>query len=140
MKEAGEVDTRRIFEVLWDKHRGIKTFTPAMDGSTGELLAVRRAASTKLRLNKWKIPEPIDGDVGDPASIDLVIVPLLCFDERGHRVGYGKGYYDRFLKKCRPDCIKTGLSFFPPVDQIDDVHAGDIRLDMCFTPDETYHF
>jgi 5-formyltetrahydrofolate cyclo-ligase len=69
-----------------------------------------------------------------------VIVPLLCFDRRGHRVGYGKGFYDRYLQKCRPDCIKAGLSFFDPVDLIDDTYADDIPLDICVTPSETFRF
>ena len=63
-------------------------------------------------------------------SIDMVLVPGLCFDGDGHRVGYGKGFYDRFLKTCRPDCIKIGLSYFEPVESIDDVHEGDVRLDF----------
>ena len=69
-----------------------------------------------------------------------MIVPLLCFDARGHRVGYGKGYYDRFLQKCRPDCIKAGLSFFPPVKKIDDIHVADVQLDLVVTPNETFYF
>ena len=60
----------------------------------------------------------------------MVLVPGVCFDRDGHRVGYGKGFYDRFLKTCRPDCVKIGLSFFEPVEKIDDVHNGDIALDF----------
>ncbi|MDH3493028.1 MAG: 5-formyltetrahydrofolate cyclo-ligase, partial [Acidobacteriota bacterium] len=73
-------------------------------------------------------------------SLDFVLVPLLCFDRRGHRVGYGGGYYDRFLAKVRPDCLKIGLSFFGPVDEIEDVHEGDIRLDYCVMPERIYDF
>ena len=111
-----------------------------MNETTGEIDAIEYTSSTNLETNKWGINEPVDSEIVDPASIDLVIVPLLCFDKRGHRVGYGKGYYDQFLKKCRPDCIKAGVSLFPPVDQIDDVHDGDIPLDVCFSADETYRF
>jgi len=64
-----------------------------------------------------------------------VLVPLLCFDRRGHRVGYGRGYYDRFLARCRHDCKKIGLSFFEPLAEIDDVHEGDVELNYCVTPD-----
>ena len=59
---------------------------------------------------------------------------LLLFARRDlHRVGYGKGYYDQFLKQCRSDCLKIGLSYFELVERIDDVHAGDVRLDFVIT-------
>lgn len=140
MRHTGEIDTGPIFERLWAEHPAIETFAPRIDETTRELEAVRYSPTTTLKTNKWQIDEPIDGQFVQPVTLDLVVVPLLCFDRRGHRVGYGGGFYDRFLQKCRPDCIKAGLSFFPPVDQIDDVHAGDIPLDVCFTPGETYSF
>ena len=69
-----------------------------------------------------------------PTEIDAVLVPGLCFDQMGHRVGYGKGYYDKFLSQCRPDCIKIGLSLFPLIDMIDGVGPHDVALDDCITP------
>jgi len=140
MRNAGEIDTRPIFERLWIGHPAIETFAPRIDETTGELEAVKFTSTSALKPNKWNIDEPADGETSDPGTIDLVVVPLLCFDERGHRAGYGKGFYDRFLKECRPDCLRAGLSFFPPVELIEDVHAGDIALDVCITPDETYRF
>lgn len=140
MRHTREVQTRPIFDRLWNEYPPIQTFAPRVDETTGELEGVKYISTSALKPNRWNIDEPIDQETVDPRSIDLVIVPLLCFDERGHRVGYGKGYYDRLFKKCRPDCIKAGVSFFPPVDQIEDVHDGDIPLDVCFTPDETYRW
>ena len=70
----------------------------------------------------------------------MVLVPLLAFDKLGHRVGYGKGYYDRFLAKCPPNCLRIGLSLFDPVERIDDVVPTDIRLNSCLTPVHTYVF
>jgi 5-formyltetrahydrofolate cyclo-ligase len=70
----------------------------------------------------------------------MVLVPLLCADPSGHRVGYGKGFYDRYLAKCRPGCLKIGLNYFAPVDQGFDADEHDIRLDACVTPELTYHF
>ena len=67
-------------------------------------------------------------------------MPLLCFDAAGHRVGYGKGFYDKFLSKCRPDCTKIGLSYFPPVEAIAATGGHDIMLDICVTPEKTYQF
>ena len=65
---------------------------------------------------------------------------MLAFDTRGNRVGYGKGFYDRYLPACRPDCIKLGFSYFDPVDSVDDAHEFDVPLDLCITPNRTYVF
>ena len=97
-------------------------------------------ACTPMRENRWGIPEPAAGREIAPETIDLVLIPLLAFDRKGHRVGYGKGYYDRFLKRCRGDCMKLGLSFFEPVDSIYDAGEHDVPLDLCVTPHRTYVF
>ena len=70
----------------------------------------------------------------------MIFVPLLAFDVAGHRTGYGKGFYDRFLAQCRPDVIKIGLSFFEAEGKISDVSTTDIVLDYCITPDKVYTF
>ena len=139
LKSKGEVETKDIFERLWQDHPRIKTFAPRINTQTDELESVAMNGQTNLVENKWQIPEP-DGAPTDPASLDLVIVPLLCFDESGYRVGYGKGFYDRFLAGCRPDCQKVGLSFFLPVKEIGDSNEFDIPLDSCITPKEVFSF
>jgi 5-formyltetrahydrofolate cyclo-ligase len=65
---------------------------------------------------------------------------LLAFDVKGNRVGYGKGYFDKYLKECREDCIKVGLSYYEPLDSIDDANEFDVPLDFCITPQRTYVF
>ena len=72
-------------------------------------------------------------------QIEVVFIPLLVFDEKGHRVGYGKGFYDTFLKNC-PNAIKIGLSFFEAEAKIDDHKAYDIPMNYCITPNRIYHF
>ena len=70
----------------------------------------------------------------------MVFVPLLAFDKKGHRVGYGKGFYDKFLSECKPDAIKIGLSFFEPEELITDVFESDVKLDYCVTPNSIHAF
>lgn len=94
----------------------------------------------ELALSDWQIHEPSHNETIASNEIDLVIVPLLAFDERGYRVGYGRGFYDRFLAQCRPDAQKIGLSYFPPVERIDDVNEFDIKLDSCVTPGKVWRF
>ncbi|MDP2160837.1 MAG: 5-formyltetrahydrofolate cyclo-ligase, partial [Flavobacterium sp.] len=90
--------------------------------------------------NDYGIPEPVDGLEVPVAKIDVVFVPLLAYDKNGHRVGYGKGFYDRFLSECKPTTIKIGLSFFEPEDLIEDVFESDIQLNYCITPQTIYIF
>lgn len=87
-----------------------------------------------LKKNAWGIVEPVDGEVVAETQLDIVLIPLLVVDKAGNRVGYGKGFYDRFLAKCRPDCRKIGVSIFEPIDKIDDVDPLDVPLDAVVTP------
>lgn len=96
--------------------------------------------ATVLVKNKQQIPEPLYGETVDPKLIDAIIIPLLAFDQQGHRVGYGGGFYDRFLEKCRPDVLKIGVSLFPPVAKILDTHHQDVCLTHCITPEKIYDF
>jgi len=96
--------------------------------------------SQALELNKWGVAEPKAGKVVLAEQLDVVILPLLAFDRKGNRVGYGKGFYDRFLSVCRPDCLKVGLSLFDPVDRIEDTNPMDIPLDYCITPNTIWDF
>ena len=95
---------------------------------------------TLLKNNRWGIPEPLSGITINPKQIEVVFVPLLVFDQQGHRVGYGKGYYDRFLDQCSESTLKVGLTFFDPVTKIEDIETHDISLDFALTPERIYAF
>lgn len=88
----------------------------------------------QLKKNKWGILEPEQGVPTPTEKIDMVIVPLLAVDNNGHRVGYGKGFYDRFLAECRIRCLRIGISLFDPVETIEDIDDNDITLTHCLTP------
>ena len=140
--EKNEVDTWKLLRWFWAKLPKSQIVAPQVIPGTFEMDHYAITRYTPLVVNRWKIPEP------DPAKakkvnenhIDAVLVPLLIFDKKGHRVGYGGGYYDRFLKKCRPDVVKIGVSFFEPIEQIGDIDAHDVPLNMCITPEYVYRF
>jgi 5-formyltetrahydrofolate cyclo-ligase len=90
--------------------------------------------------NQYGITEPKEGIIIEPVEVDLIFVPLLICDNEGYRVGYGKGFYDRYLARCRQDVIKIGFSYFEPIDKIDDKDSFDIPLDYCITPESVYEF
>jgi len=110
------------------------------DFKTSVLTHILVDQTTKFTTNSWGIPEPISGERINVDKIDLVIVPLLAFDLMGFRVGYGKGFYDRFLASCRKDCLFLGLSFFEPIDKISDLTKYDIPLNIAITADKVYTF
>ena len=90
--------------------------------------------------NKFNILEPLDGEIIQPQLLDIIFVPLIAFDNKGYRVGYGKGFYDRYLPGCRKDAVKMGFSFFDAVDKIDDINEFDVPLNLCITPTYIYEF
>ena len=96
--------------------------------------------NTSIELNRWNIPEPKNGIPISDQQIEVVFIPLMAFDELGNRVGYGKGFYDGFLKNCSKDTLKIGLSFFEADAEIKDIEPFDIPLDYCITPHKTYTF
>lgn len=140
LEHFGEVETGIVFSGVWQMHPSIITTAPRVDDQRRDIDSMIYRHDTPTLESSWSIPEPAGSEIVPSQALDLVIVPLLCFDRRGHRVGYGRGFYDRLLQKCRPDCIKAGLSFFPPVNSIDDITEADIPLDVCVTPGETFRF
>lgn len=135
-----EIDTSNIYYSIWHERRDITTYAPKSELATGEMESIRFDAETQWTENRWGIREPLDNESIDPIDLDIVLVPMLCFDLLGNRVGYGKGFYDRFLTHTRPDCLKVGLSFFPPVEKIDDANANDIELNLVITPGEVFRW
>jgi 5-formyltetrahydrofolate cyclo-ligase len=93
-----------------------------------------------IQINKWGIPEPIGGEKFNPKEVDVVILPLLISNEKGYRVGYGKGFYDRFLIECKSDVLKVGINFFDELVEIDDINVFDIPLDILITPENIHYF
>lgn len=134
-----EIDSSIIYFRLWRDHPRIETFAPRIDVS-GNIESVPFRQDSELVEHKWGIREPAFGTTIAASEIDLVIVPLVCFDERGHRVGYGKGMYDRLLAGCREDCVKVGLSYFGATEAITDAGNHDVTLDICLTPNDVYRW
>ncbi|WP_309642229.1 5-formyltetrahydrofolate cyclo-ligase [Flavobacterium sp.] len=136
--EKKEVDTEFILHVLAGKDKEIVVSKSDFDGMV--MTHFLLTDSTKFQKNQYGISEPVDGLDVPVAKIDVVFVPLLAFDKLGNRVGYGKGFYDKFLMECAPKTIKIGLSFFESEEVIDGVWEGDIKLDFCITPKTIYKF
>lgn len=138
MENQKEVHTDVIQHILCGRDKDI--IVSRSDFESCSMVHYLLTDSTKIAVSAYGIPEPVDGIEVPSAKMDVVFVPLLAYDTKGHRVGYGKGFYDRFLSECKPGVIKIGLSFFEP-EQHDIPHnETDIALDYCVTPERVYRF
>lgn len=135
IRKNREVDTWLIVDRLRREFPDIHVSIPRINNHTSELEHYYYEGPEQLANNTWEIPEPVKGVPTPVEKIDAVVVPLLAFDKQGHRLGYGRGFYDRFLAKCRPDCLKVGLSFFEMEEKINGISEKDVPLDLIVTPD-----
>lgn len=133
-----EIDTEFLLQVLAGKDKEV--VVSKSDFETRSMLHFLLTDNTKFAVSSYGIPEPLNGLEVPVDKIDVVFVPLLAYDRKGNRVGYGKGFYDLFLSQCKPETIKIGLSLFDPEETIDGVFEGDIKLDYCVTPEKVYLF
>jgi 5-formyltetrahydrofolate cyclo-ligase len=138
IETQNEVNTENILHVLQGKDKEIVISKSNFE--TIEMTHFLLTENTKIKKNKHNISEPIDGIEVPISKIDVVFVPLLAFDKIGNRIGYGKGFYDKFLSNCNSEIIKIGLSFFEAEDLISDVFENDVKLNYCITPNKIYSF
>ncbi len=134
-----EIDTWPLVEQIFQVWPSVKLYTPTVVGD--DLEAVRITPETKFSLNRWGIPEPESGvALTGRDDLDLVLTPLLGFDGHGQRVGYGRGYFDRFFAS-HPKARRVGLGYESLL-----VNEGilaedhDVRLHAVITESRTYLF
>jgi len=135
-----EINSFILTDYLHFRNPALQVAYPRMNVADTSMEAIAVTADTAFMDNEFGITEPIGSEIIDPEDLDLVLVPLLAIDRQGHRVGYGKGYYDRYLARVSENCLKVGLSYFEPVDRIEDTHEFDLPLDLCVTPEQVYVF
>ena len=138
IEEKKEVNTDYILNILSGKDKNI--VLSKSDFKSGLMTHFLLTDNTKIKKNSYNIPEPVDGIEILNDKIDVVFIPLLAFDTQGNRIGYGKGFYDRFLADCKPETLKIGLSFFEAETEIIDFFESDVKLDYCVTPKQVYGF
>jgi 5-formyltetrahydrofolate cyclo-ligase len=139
LEDMQEPDTFLITRYLRFQNPQLDVAYPRIEAD-GSMKAIVAQEDSEFINNKYDIPELQEGKIMQPQAIDLVLVPMLTCNYKGHRVGYGKGYYDKYLMHCRADCLKVGLSFFDPEATISDINNFDIPLTHCITTDSIYEF
>lgn len=136
--EHKEVQTDHLLHILNGKDKNV--IVSKSDFKTRTMQHVLLTDNVAIKKNEWNIPEPQNGFSVADEQIDVVFIPLLAYDVLGNRVGYGKGFYDMFLSKCKPNVVKIGLSFFNAEPIISNVFLEDVRLDYCITPNRIIKF
>ena len=136
ISKYNELDTSFIINKLKSEKKNI--IVPKI--LNNELVHIAINDQTEFSINEYGIKEPNNGNSFIIQNLDLIFIPLLAYDLEGHRVGYGKGYYDRFLKLTNKSSLKIGLSFFDPINKIQDIDDNDVKLDYCITPTQIHKF
>ena len=137
ISEKKEVDTQYLLHILHGRDKSV--VVPKSNFNTLELEHYLLQENTPVKVSNYGIPEPQSGILIPPEQLDVVFVPLLAFDQNGGRVGYGKGFYDRFLSRCKKEAVFVGLSFFDAEETVPTA-SNDIPLNYCVTPSEVYTF
>lgn len=138
IENNNEIDTKLIIQIAQGKDKNV--VLPKTNFKKKTITNFLLTDSTLMKINEVGISEPHSGIKIDENQLDVVFVPLLCFDKHGHRVGYGGGYYDKLLKKCLPKTIKVGLSFFDPIEKIKDTIKSDVKMNYCISPKKVFKF
>ncbi|MDJ0366233.1 5-formyltetrahydrofolate cyclo-ligase [Hymenobacter sp. H14-R3] len=142
--KQNEPDTWLIISRIWAERLPVRLAAPVVQPDGIFLNHYELTAHTPLLLNRWGISEPAPDLATEvrPAQLDAVLVPLLACDQQGQRVGYGGGFYDRFLAQCRPGAVFIGLSMLEeaPVPALADVLPTDVPLHALITPGGVWNF
>lgn len=144
LARRNEPDTWPIIRRIWAEAQAVQLAAPVVQPDGISLRHYALTPQTPLHNNRWGIPEPEVSAAAEvlPAAFDAVLVPLLAVDRAGHRVGYGGGFYDRFLAECGPGTQFIGLDVLDesPMGGLADVLPTDVALHACLTPSGVWRF
>lgn len=138
IKKKGEINTFKLIERLFAINSTIVSSKSNFIKHTLTHFIITK--DTKYSYNTFGIPEPENSIETSIKDIDIILIPLLVFDYKGNRIGYGKGFYDRFLSEVSDSCIKIGLSHFEANEELLPIDKHDIGLDFCVSPMRVYSF
>jgi 5-formyltetrahydrofolate cyclo-ligase len=125
-----EVDLRPLDEAL--RARGARVAYPAIDPETNAMTFRFVPAAADLEVQGYGFAEPA-ADAEEATELDAVLVPALALDSRGHRLGYGAGYYDRTLPRFCPPAVSIGVAYdFQLLVELP-VTEGDVACDWIVT-------
>lgn len=130
-----------VFEDFLQDHSDDYRFAyPRAFFDNGSMEAYADDDALQWETAQFGLEQPRSGNQLAPETLDVVLVPMLAFDRQGYRLGYGKGFYDKYLARCRPDVLTIGFCWFAPLDALPELHPHDAPLRYCVTPEALYAF
>jgi 5-formyltetrahydrofolate cyclo-ligase len=135
-----EVDTWPIVRRCWADYPQVHVAVPQVLPDRVGMVQLALPPGTQVVRGAFGVPVPLAPVPAPEANLAWVLLPLLAFDERGQRVGYGQGHYDRFLARLGPQVQRVGLSLFGPGPLVADVGQYDIGLTACITPERVWRW
>ena len=132
IKKFNEPNTFLFFDKLIVS--GANIYAPKSDFTTNTMEFHLIKSINDLQINQFGIPEPKFEKKVEAKELDVIMIPLLAINKMGYRVGYGKGFYDRFLLNCRDNTLKIGINLLIDILEIEDISPRDIPLDYCVNP------
>jgi 5-formyltetrahydrofolate cyclo-ligase len=129
-----EVDTGPLIGGLWQ--RGKAVAVPHTDVEKGQLFAVRLDSEAALRPAALGVHEPQVQEPVPLAAVEVVILPGQAFDREGHRLGRGKGFYDRFVQQKECVAFRVAVAFSSQVLAGLPHGPSDARVDVLVTEEE----
>lgn len=126
-----EAETIGLIAAL--NRRGVRVVVPIIERKTCSLRLSYLPDPSALVPSTFNVPEPIGHEIpARPGDVEAVVIPMLAFDAEGNRLGYGAGYYDRFL--CRyPHPIKIGIAFSCQQAESIPANSNDVKMDYVIT-------
>lgn len=140
INRKNEVPTELFEQILFDQDNDLQVCYPSVDFETRQMVAYLDDESIEWEHARFGLLQPCAGHMVPPEKIDIIFVPLLAFDLNGYRLGYGMGFYDRFLCLCRKDVLKIGLCWFEAETRLPEIQPYDVPLNYCITPNRLYVF
>jgi 5-formyltetrahydrofolate cyclo-ligase len=126
-----EVETGELIRSLIAQ--GVRVVVPIIERNTCSLRLSYLPDPSVLRPSTFHVPEPVGNEIpARPADIQAVIIPMLAFDADGNRLGYGAGYYDRFLSQY-PQMVKIGVAFSCQETESIPTDCNDVKMDYIVT-------
>lgn len=132
IKKFNEPNTFLFFDKLIVS--GANIYAPKSDFTTNTMEFHLIKSINDLQINQFGIPEPKFDNKVDSKELHFIMIPLLAINKMGYRVGYGKGFYDRFLLYCGENTLKIGINLLSDILEIEDISPNDIPLDYCVNP------
>lgn len=130
---GSEINTKSLIEIMLKE--GKEVFVPKV--LEEEMIALKITSLNNLIESKFKILEPVGekSDI-DGEEFDLIIMPGVAFDRSGNRIGYGKGYYDKYLKDVKSDIKKIALAYELQLIEEIETEEHDLKVDSIITENE----